>query len=128
MPGNYIEDKYLPGPFWGWIILILFSVSVLGFGMWLMMAVPDVPRQWNFGTYPDTPAASVYSTKQPPADVPVYRVVPELPESSPLSRIRTQAPTAGTQEQPPGGPSRWRPPRKDQPRSESEMPQRAGGK
>ncbi len=110
MPGNYIEDKYLPGPVWGWLVLIVFSLSILGFGMWLMMVVPDVPRQWNFGFYGDTPAESVYSTEQPPPDVRVSRVVPELPEASPDLRIRTQGPAAGTQEQPPGAPSRWQPP------------------
>ncbi len=92
MPGNYIEDKYLPGPVWGWVVLILFSVSVLGFGMWLMMVVPDVPRHWDFGTYPDTPAESVYSTEQPPMDVKLKRVVPELPEAESDKRIRTQGP------------------------------------
>ncbi len=94
---DYIEEKYLPRPFWGWVVLILFSAAILGFGMWLMMAIPDVQRQWNLGTYPDTPAESVYSTKQPPADITVFRVVPELPEASPLERIRTQGPTVGTQ-------------------------------
>jgi hypothetical protein len=90
MPENYIEEKYLPRPFWGWCLLILFSASLLGFGMWLMMAIPDVPRQWNFGTYPDTPAESVYSTKQPPESIKPIRVVPELPEATPDERMKKE--------------------------------------
>ena len=102
MPENYIEEKYLPHPYWGWILLIVFSASLLGFGMWLMMNVEDVPREWNFGTYPDTPAESVYATDEPPPDIKIKRVIPELPDADPNARIRTQGPAAGMQ-------SRWHP-------------------
>jgi len=132
MPGNYIEDKHLPGPAWGWAILILFSVSILGFGMWLMMAVPDVPREWNFGFYHETPAESVYSTEEPPARLPAgikqKRVIPELPEADPDARIRTQGPAVGTQGQPPGGPSRWQAPGDAQGRTGAVLPRDAGKK
>lgn len=128
MPGNHIEEKYLPSPFWGWLILVLFSASLLGFGMWLMMSIPDVPRQWNFGAYPDTPAESVYSTGQLPLNVILKRAVPMLPEANTEKRIRSQGPAAGTQRQPPGGPSRWLPRGETRAQSGSETPQGSGKK
>ncbi|OHB64046.1 MAG: hypothetical protein A2Y76_02710 [Planctomycetes bacterium RBG_13_60_9] len=42
------------------------------------MAVPDVPRQWDFDVLPDTPGSSPYSTLPPPDVSPVPPQI-ELP-------------------------------------------------
>lgn len=65
-------------PFLGWVILVLLSIVILAWGMVIMFTVRDVPRHWDFGQLPDTPAESVHSTA-------VYqggkfpRVMPMLP-------------------------------------------------
>ncbi len=60
-------EEYRPvGPVWTWIIILLVTLLTLSWAMMTHMAVPDVPRQWDFDTLPDTPALSPYSTVQPP--------------------------------------------------------------
>jgi hypothetical protein len=82
---RYIEYKVLSRS-WGWVIIILITISLLAFGMWVMMIVPDAPRQWSYGTLPQTPAESAYSTLMPTeAMKPEERVVPKLPEAKPLT-------------------------------------------
>jgi len=51
---------------WTWLATLLLAVITLGWGMVTHMAIPDVPRQWDFDTLPDTPALSPYSTVPPP--------------------------------------------------------------
>ena len=63
---------------WTWLIVVFLTVITLGWAMVTHMAVPDVPRHWDFDVLPDTPAASAYSTVPPPR----IRVAPpqiELP-------------------------------------------------
>jgi len=60
----YDEHQELPSP-WEWVILIVFSASIAGFGWLVYILVPDGPRYWDFGQLPDTPAESIYSTEQP---------------------------------------------------------------
>jgi hypothetical protein len=60
-------EEYKPvRQIWTWLIIILVTILTLGWGMVTHMAVPDVPRQWDFDTLPDTPAMSPYSTVRPP--------------------------------------------------------------
>jgi hypothetical protein len=79
---SYIEFKIL-SPFWGWVLIIFITVSLLAFGMWAHMIIPDRPREWNYGAMPDTPAQSAYSTLLP-SRAKAERVVPALPEAKPL--------------------------------------------
>ena len=51
---------------WTWLAILLLAVVILGWGMVTHMAVPDVPRHWDFDTLADTPASSPYSTVPPP--------------------------------------------------------------
>jgi len=60
---------------WTWLAILLMAVIILGWGMVTHMAVPDVPRHWDFDTLPDTPALSPYSTVPPPR---VKRVPPQI--------------------------------------------------
>lgn len=76
------EEYKVVTPFWGWVILVAFSIVVLGWGMLLMFIIPDTPRKWDFGTVPDTPAESVYSTAPRPRDVNVPRQIEQVPGSS----------------------------------------------
>jgi hypothetical protein len=76
--GRYEEYKMI-SQFWGWVALIVFSILILGWGMVLMYIIPDTPHHWDFGTVPDTPAQSVYSTSPLPREVNVPRQIEQLP-------------------------------------------------
>ncbi|MEN6623061.1 MAG: hypothetical protein ABFD50_16125 [Smithella sp.] len=80
---HYVEYKTF-SQFWGWIVLIIVSVGILGFAHLIHYIVPDVPRQWDFGQKPQTPAESVFSTRMPPGQpAPGMRLVIPLPEALP---------------------------------------------
>jgi hypothetical protein len=77
----YIEDHELPA-LWGWLIIILFSAAIMGYGWLVYSIIPDAPRQWDFGQLPDTPAESIYSTEVPKPSRP-QRQLTRLPEAQP---------------------------------------------
>ena len=61
-------EEYKPvAQVWIWLAVIFLTVVTVGWAMMTHMAVPDVPRHWDFDTLPDTPAVSPYSTVPPPA-------------------------------------------------------------
>ncbi len=79
-PKSYEEEKVI-STFWGWVILVIFSLSILAWAMLLMTVVKTATPYWDFGTLPDTPGKSVYSTitPPPPTQEPSLQIAP-LPE------------------------------------------------
>jgi hypothetical protein len=60
-------EEYKPvGRVWTWLAILLLAVITLSWGMVTHMAVPDVPRYWDFGAVPDAPGESPFSTAPPP--------------------------------------------------------------
>lgn len=83
---HYVEYKTF-SQFWGWIILIVISVGILAFAHLIHLIVPDVPREWDFGQKPQTPAESVFSTRMPPAHPgPGLKLIMPLPEGRPIGK------------------------------------------
>ena len=83
-------EEYRPvRQIWTWLIIIIATLLTLSWGMVTHMAVPDVPRQWDFDTLPDTPAASAYSTVPPPQRRGVPRQMEPAPDQ-PERRARQQ--------------------------------------
>lgn len=80
---KYDEKQELPSP-WEWVILVVFSASIVGFGWLVYLLVPDGPRHWDFGQLPDAPAESIYSTNRPAAAPKPRQQVWPLPEAQPL--------------------------------------------
>jgi hypothetical protein len=78
----YVEEHELSG-FWSWLIIILFSASLAGYGWLVYCIVPDAPRHWDFGELPDTPAESIYSTEVPKPTLRPQRQLLRLPEAQP---------------------------------------------
>jgi hypothetical protein len=78
------EEYKVPPQIWGWVLLILFALSLMGYGMWSHHLIPDPPRYWDHGSLPDTPAQSEYSTYVPSPLTTRERVVSPLPEGKPL--------------------------------------------
>ncbi|MBT1071510.1 hypothetical protein [Pelotalea chapellei] len=81
---KYDEERELPSP-WEWVIITLFSASIVLFGLLVYHLIQEGPRYWDFGQLPDTPAESIYSTKAPPTRTVVPRQMPVLPGSQPLN-------------------------------------------
>jgi hypothetical protein len=69
---------------WSWVIVILFTVGILAWGVSLHTFVPDAPREWDFGAMPVAPGDTVYTTAKPPADgLNPPRQMEQLPEAQP---------------------------------------------
>ena len=66
---------------WGWLIIIAFSIAIMGYGWLVYSIIPDAPRKWDFGQLPDTPAESIYSTEEPGASLRPQRQLLRLPEA-----------------------------------------------
>jgi hypothetical protein len=81
----YDEHQEIPSP-WEWVILVLFSAAIMGFGWLVYLLVDDAPRRWDFGQLPDTPAESIYSTEKPGLSRKPKRQVIQLPEAVPFSK------------------------------------------
>jgi hypothetical protein len=57
-----------------WIIVILFSAALVGWGLLNFKLIKDVPaRQFQYGVLPSAPSESIYST----------RTAPEVNENTP---------------------------------------------
>jgi hypothetical protein len=81
---EYEEYKTLP-PFWGWIALIIFSISIFAFGMIAHMIIPEREREWDHGALPIAPGEERYNTHEP-AGPPSQQIHP-LPEAYPLLKL-----------------------------------------
>ncbi|WP_129125008.1 hypothetical protein [Geomonas oryzae] len=78
---EYDEQQELRSP-WEWVILIVFSAALMGYGWLVYLLVQDGARRWDFGQLPDAPAESIYSSEQPRR--PAQRQIQALPEAIPL--------------------------------------------
>lgn len=74
----YVEEKKVSA-FWSWVIVILFSAGIAGFGLLVFWLVEDGPRQWDFGALRDVPAESMYGIHPQPRVTPIPRQIPPVP-------------------------------------------------
>lgn len=74
---------------WGWAIIALLCVAILGWGYANYFYIKDAPRQWDFATLPDVPSQSVYSTDTPPQPAGAPRQIAPLPEAQSRSSQET---------------------------------------
>jgi hypothetical protein len=75
------EEQTIISSFWSWVILIVFPIMILGWGMFVEMIVVTGPSRWDFGVLPDTPSQSAYSTALPPSDVNVPYQIHRIPDA-----------------------------------------------
>lgn len=76
------EEQTIISSFWSWVILIVFPIMILGWGMFVEMIVEESPSHWDFGVLPDTPSQSVYSTVLPPSDINVPYQIQRIPDAN----------------------------------------------
>lgn len=83
---EYEEFKTL-SPFWGWVVLIIFSISLMSFGMITHLFIKEnQTRYWSFGAQPIAPGESRYNTQQPPKNEVSQQMKP-LPDAYPLKKL-----------------------------------------
>jgi hypothetical protein len=73
----------------GWLIAILISLLVAGWGLMISKSVRDNRRTWDYGVLQDTPSESIYSTTSPPKAAPPPKQVQTLPEAVPWKGTST---------------------------------------
>jgi hypothetical protein len=81
-PRKEYEELTIISSFWSWVALIVFSASIMCWGMFVEMMVEVGPPHWDFGVLPDTPSESVYSTALPPADVNIPYQFHRIPDAN----------------------------------------------
>jgi hypothetical protein len=59
------EEQSKIGQIRAWIYILFFSAALMSFGMAVHMIIMDAPRHWDFGTLPDAPGESIYSSARP---------------------------------------------------------------
>ncbi len=65
----------------GWGILLLLSVTLIGWGLATYALVPEGQRRFDFGQLPDAPGESEYTTSSGQRHPPPPQIVP-LPEAA----------------------------------------------
>jgi flagellar basal body-associated protein FliL len=73
------EEQTLISSAASWVILIVFPIIILSWGMFVEMIVMVGSSRWDFGVLPDTPSQSQYSTVTPPPDVNVPYQMQRIP-------------------------------------------------
>ena len=71
-----------------WLFIILLSGGLIGWAMFMMTVIKDVPRDWDYGSVPFTPAKSVYSTERH-KKVPEGKMIQPLPEGISMEEQRS---------------------------------------
>jgi hypothetical protein len=72
-----------------WVLILVASALIVGWGLLIHALVKDGPRQWDFDALPDVPAQSIYSSAPTPeAEAPPRQIAP-LPEAKPWKRPGT---------------------------------------
>jgi len=79
---EYEENREI-GSTWSWTLMMLFCASILTWGFAIYALVKDGPREWNYGTLPDAPSQSIYSTEEESERANPPRQVAPLPEAKP---------------------------------------------
>ena len=85
VPGTekYDEYKLLP-QFWGWVILLAWSASLILWAVWLHFLIPKGDRYWDYGQSAFTPAESIYSSVELPEKMEPVQQIQTLPGAKPL--------------------------------------------
>ena len=80
---QYEEYHVLPAP-WGWVIVALLCLALIGWGLLNYALVRDREREWDYGALPETPGSSVFTTSEPPQEASPRRQMAPLPDARPL--------------------------------------------
>ena len=76
--------------FWHWMVAVGIGAAIVAWGSVQYLYVEDTPREWSFGSLPETPAQSKYSTETPEVSKKVEQQMQTLPEAKPLKKQEGQ--------------------------------------
>ena len=77
------EEEHEIGSMWSWVLVMILCALILAWGFTIHALVKDRPRDWSYGTLPDAPSQSIYSTEASPEEAVAPRQVTPLPEAKP---------------------------------------------
>jgi hypothetical protein len=90
---EYEEHQELP-LFWSWIVLIIVSFSIIGYGMIAMFLVREPPRRyWDHGSAVVPPGLTIYTTevvkrkREIPPQIGLVPIVPQYSDT--ISNVNT---------------------------------------
>jgi uncharacterized iron-regulated membrane protein len=78
------EEYHELSALWGWVLMLLLCLSLIGWALFNYSRVKDRQRQWDYGAVPEAPAGSVFTTSQPAAGPTVQQQIEPLPNKQPL--------------------------------------------
>ena len=88
MPHLHEEEESESSSLWSWMIILLFCVAILAWGIFNYLMIPDLPRRWDMGVLRDVPGQSIYSTADRAAVASAPEQVAPLPEGVPVEERR----------------------------------------
>ena len=77
---DYEENREI-GSMWSWTLVMILCAFIITWGFVIHALVKDGPREWNYGTLPDAPSQSIYSTEEASEKAIPPRQVAPLPEA-----------------------------------------------
>ena len=83
------EEKHELGSIWSWALVVILCAVIIAWGFTIHALVRGAPRQWDYGTLPDAPSQSVYSSEEAPE-----KAIPPL-QVAPLPEAKSRKPTPG---------------------------------
>lgn len=88
------EERMELSKFWGWVVLIIVSFSLIGYGMIAMFLVKEPPkRYWDHGSAVVPPGLTIYTTEvvkkgnEIPPQIGLVPIVPQYPDT--ISNVNT---------------------------------------
>jgi hypothetical protein len=89
---QFEEYRQIPD-LWSWIVIALIGLSVVGWGLMNVLLVHDRQREWDYGTLPDVPGQSIYSTGQTGGQATPPPQIAPLPPAATRPAATAPAPT-----------------------------------
>lgn len=80
---DYEEYHTLRAP-WGWVLIGLLCLSLIGWAFFNYLLVRNAPRHWDYGSVSEAPSSSIYTTYRPPSGPTSERQLEPLPNRRPL--------------------------------------------
>lgn len=85
------EESHELSARWGWLLIVVLCLALLGWGLVNYVAVRNAPRQWDYGAVPEAPASSEFTTSEPAPLTTKQRQVERLPNARPLPSQQQEA-------------------------------------
>ncbi len=83
------EEFRVTSAFWGWAMIVVLCLILIGWGLVNFALVKDAARQWDYAAVPEPPAGSIYTTSEPSGGPPERQIAP-LPNAQPWPGLQQE--------------------------------------